>query len=32
MKFLEELGRRHIPVDYDVDDLKSDLATLRKLD
>ncbi len=27
-KFLTELGRRRIPINYDVDDLRADLATL----
>lgn len=29
--FLAELGRRRIPINYDVDDLRADLATLKKL-
>ena len=27
-KFLEELGRRRIPINYDVEDLRADIATL----
>jgi predicted HTH domain antitoxin len=27
-QFLNELGRRRIPINYDVDDLREDLATL----
>ena len=27
-KFLDELGRRRIPINYDVDDLRADVATL----
>jgi predicted HTH domain antitoxin len=27
-KFLDELGRRRIPINYDVDDLHADIATL----
>ena len=30
-QFLAELGRRRIPVNYDVEDLRSDLATLKDL-
>ena len=26
--FLNELGRRRIPINYDVDDLRADIATL----
>ena len=29
--FLAELGRRRIPINYDVDDLRADLVTLKKL-
>ena len=29
--FLAELGRRRIPINYDVDDLRADLATLKQL-
>ncbi|MCU0783027.1 MAG: UPF0175 family protein [Verrucomicrobia bacterium] len=31
VEFLVELGRRHIPVNYDADDLRADLKTLKKL-
>jgi len=27
-QFLSELGRRRIPINYDVDDLRADIATL----
>ena len=27
-QFLAELGRRHIPINYDVDQLREDLSTL----
>ncbi len=27
-EFLNELGRRRIPINYDVDDLRADIATL----
>ena len=27
-EFLDELGRRRIPINYDVDDLRADIATL----
>ena len=27
-KFLNELGRRQIPINYDVDDLRADIVTL----
>jgi predicted HTH domain antitoxin len=30
--FLNELGRRGIPINYDADDLKSDLAALRNFE
>ena len=30
-EFLDQLGRRRIPVNYDVDDLHSDLERLRRL-
>ena len=30
-QFLSELGRRRIPINYDVDDLRADLSTLKKL-
>lgn len=30
-EFLAELGRRRIPINYDVDDLRADLETLKKL-
>jgi predicted HTH domain antitoxin len=30
-EFLDELGRRRIPVNYDVDDLHADVATLGKI-
>jgi predicted HTH domain antitoxin len=30
-QLLVELGRRHIPINYSVDDLKSDLVTLKEL-
>ena len=29
--FLDELGRRQIPVDYDADDLERDSQTIREL-
>ena len=29
--FLDELGRRRIPINHDVDDLQADLATLKTL-
>lgn len=31
VELLSELGRRRIPVNYDVDDLHSDLAALKRL-
>ena len=31
VELLAELGRRHIPVNYDADDLRADLKTLEKL-
>ena len=31
VELLAELGRRHIPVNYDADDLRADLKTLKKL-
>ncbi len=31
VELLTELGRRHIPVNYDADDLRADLKTLKKL-
>jgi len=31
VELLAELGRRHIPVNYDADDLRADLMTLKKL-
>ena len=30
-EFLAELGRRHIPINYKVDDLRADLKALEKL-
>jgi len=30
--FLQELGRRRIPINYDVDDLRSDLAALGNVE
>ncbi len=30
-EFLVELGRRHIPINYDVDELREDVVTLREL-
>ena len=30
-EMLDELGRRHIPINYSVDDLKSDLTALKNL-
>jgi predicted HTH domain antitoxin len=30
-KFLDELGRRRIPINYDVDDLRTDIATLGNI-
>ena len=30
--FLAELGRRRIPINYDVDDLRADIATLGSRD
>lgn len=30
-EFLTELGRRRIPLNYDVEDLKADLATLKHM-
>lgn len=30
-EFLNELGRRRIPINLDVDDLRADLETLKKL-
>lgn len=32
VELLAELGRRHIPVNYDVDDLRTDLKTLSRND
>jgi predicted HTH domain antitoxin len=29
LQLLDELGRRHIPINYGPDDLQSDLATLN---
>jgi len=29
-QFLSELGRRKIPINYDVDDLRADIATLGR--
>lgn len=31
VEFLSELARRHIPINYGVDDLHADLETLKKL-
>jgi predicted HTH domain antitoxin len=31
VEFMSELARRHIPMNYDVPDLRSDLTTLKKL-
>jgi predicted HTH domain antitoxin len=31
VELLAELGRRHIPINYDADDLRADLKTLKKL-
>jgi predicted HTH domain antitoxin len=31
VEFLAELGRRCIPVNYDADDLRADLKTLKQL-
>ena len=30
-EFLNELGRRHIPINYTTEDLRSDLAALQSL-
>jgi predicted HTH domain antitoxin len=30
-QLLDELGRRHIPINYSTDDLKTDLAALKSL-
>lgn len=30
-EFLAELGRRRIPINYGVDELREDMATLKKL-
>jgi predicted HTH domain antitoxin len=31
VEFLNELARRHIPINYEAQDLRSDLDTLKKL-
>jgi predicted HTH domain antitoxin len=31
VELLAELGRRHIPINYGVEDLRHDVATLREL-
>ncbi len=31
VELLTELGRRHIPINYGVDELRQDIATLGKL-
>jgi predicted HTH domain antitoxin len=30
-QFLQELGRRRIPINYDSEDLRADIAALKKL-